>query len=81
MILDISDTGKGIPEDERELVLRPNYRLSRDKGISGHGIGLYFCVHEIEKIGGKLTLLPNINGTKGTTVRLQFKKAEVSETH
>ena len=79
LTVDISDNGRGIPEDERDLVLRPNYRLSRDKGISGHGIGLYFCVHEIEKLGGKLTLLQNINESTGTTVRLQFKKAEVSE--
>ena len=77
--LSISDEGQGIPEKERELVLRPNYRLNRDKDTSGHGVGLYFCVHEIEKMGGKLTLGPNKGHPTGTTVELVFKKANLPD--
>lgn len=38
--LGVTDTGPGIPEAERDLVLRRLYRLDRSRGTPGHGLGL-----------------------------------------
>lgn len=38
--LSVTDTGPGIPEAERELVLRRLYRLDSSRTTPGHGLGL-----------------------------------------
>lgn len=39
-VLAVSDTGPGIPEDERDKVFRRFYRLSASRGTPGNGLGL-----------------------------------------
>ncbi|WP_339381482.1 histidine kinase [Brasilonema bromeliae] len=39
----ISDTGPGIPEDNRDRIFENHYRLERDQGKEGYGIGLCLC--------------------------------------
>lgn len=38
--LSVTDNGPGIPEAERDLVLRRLYRLDRSRATPGHGLGL-----------------------------------------
>lgn len=40
VVLDILDQGPGIPEHEREAVLKRYYRSSGSSGVEGHGLGL-----------------------------------------
>ncbi|NNM51942.1 MAG: HAMP domain-containing protein [Pseudomonadales bacterium] len=40
MVLDILDQGPGIPDHEREAVLKRYYRSSGSSGVEGHGLGL-----------------------------------------
>jgi two-component system, OmpR family, clock-associated histidine kinase SasA len=39
----ISDTGPGIPEENRDRIFENHYRLERDQGKEGYGIGLCLC--------------------------------------
>lgn len=39
----IGDTGPGIPEEKREEIFQGHFRLPRDEGKEGYGLGLYLC--------------------------------------
>lgn len=50
--IDISDTGKGIPEHHYAQIFKRFYREDDVHDISGVGIGLYLCREIISKQGG-----------------------------
>ncbi len=54
----VDDNGPGIPEEERENVFRPFYRLdsSRNQDNSGSGLGLAIARDTARAHGGRLTL-------------------------
>ena len=54
MVLSIADNGPGIPDSEKERILRPFQRMSETKGT---GLGLALVVAITELHGAKLTLL------------------------
>jgi two-component system clock-associated histidine kinase SasA len=39
----VSDTGPGIPEENREKIFENQFRLNRDRDCEGYGIGLSLC--------------------------------------
>ncbi|MEM8777637.1 MAG: histidine kinase [Cyanobacteria bacterium P01_G01_bin.49] len=39
----ICDTGPGIPEEKRERIFEGHFRLKRDQGKEGYGLGLSLC--------------------------------------
>ena len=39
----ICDTGPGIPEEKRERIFEGHFRLQRDQGKEGYGLGLSLC--------------------------------------
>ncbi|WP_171975810.1 MULTISPECIES: histidine kinase [Brasilonema] len=39
----VGDTGPGIPEENRDRIFENHYRLERDQGKEGYGIGLSLC--------------------------------------
>jgi two-component system, OmpR family, clock-associated histidine kinase SasA len=39
----VGDTGPGIPEENRDRIFENHYRLERDEGKEGYGIGLCLC--------------------------------------
>jgi two-component system clock-associated histidine kinase SasA len=39
----VADTGPGIPEEKREHIFEGHFRLQRDEGKEGYGLGLYLC--------------------------------------
>lgn len=53
----VDDDGIGIPEDERERIFEPFYRLdrSRDRATGGFGLGLAISRRALEAQGGTLT--------------------------
>lgn len=53
----VDDDGIGIPDDERERVFEPFYRLdrSRDRATGGFGLGLAISRRALEAQGGTLT--------------------------
>ena len=39
----VCDTGPGIPEEKQELIFEGHFRLQRDQGKEGYGLGLSLC--------------------------------------
>jgi two-component system osmolarity sensor histidine kinase EnvZ len=71
----VIDHGPGIPETEREAVLRPFYRLegSRAKDTGGSGLGLAIAKQLCEAYGWRLTLANTPGG--GLTVLVEVSAA------
>ena len=54
LVIEISDTGGGVPEEELELVTQKFKRGSNAAGKDGSGLGLYISRYFMEKMGGSL---------------------------
>jgi signal transduction histidine kinase len=67
VVVEVADTGPGIPEDEQTRVFEPFYRTSagRDRA-PGSGLGLAVCRQVVAEHGGSLAL-ESIEG-EGTTI-------------
>jgi len=66
----VIDHGSGIPEQERESVLKPFIRGSTSGHVSGTGIGLATVHKIVQRLKGNLQLEETPGG--GCTVRLEF---------
>ncbi|MDA8637373.1 ATP-binding protein [Rhodospirillales bacterium] len=68
----IDDDGPGIPEDQREEVFRPFYRLetSRNPGTGGVGLGLSIAQDSVRTHGGEITLEDSPMGGLRARIRL-----------
>jgi two-component system OmpR family sensor kinase len=69
-ILNVVDTGIGIPQDEVPLVWEELYRGQETKDIPGYGIGLALVRAIIDRHYGKTSLVSRPN--QGTTVTLRL---------
>ncbi|WP_240493484.1 ATP-binding protein [Pandoraea sp. ISTKB] len=55
--IEVSDCGKGIPDDQVALAMRPFVRLDASRGGEGHcGLGLSLVVRLVEGLGGAVRL-------------------------
>ncbi len=72
IIIDIHDSGAGIPEDELPHIFEPFYRVdkSRSKHTGGYGLGLSLCKTIMDAHEGKIEVGSTLG--KGTTVSLFF---------
>lgn len=50
----IGDTGPGIPEENRSRIFENHYRLERDEGKEGYGIGLCLCQRIVQAHYGQI---------------------------
>ena len=73
IVITVDDNGPGIPEREKERVLRPFYRLdkSRTSNSGSVGLGLSIVQDIVNSHGGKIELQDNPKGT-GLRVNLIF---------
>jgi two-component system sensor histidine kinase KdpD len=62
VVITVSDTGPGIPVDERGLVFDRFYRgrSARDGTTRGTGLGLYVCRRLVEAHGGEIWVEPDV---------------------
>ena len=70
--LKVSDTGRGIPEDDIPHITDRFYRVHND--VEGMGIGLSIVKEVIEFHGGELKIRSSTD--RGTTVEMIFKNSE-----
>ena len=72
VMLEISDSGPGIPEQEREKVLEPFYRVKRPQADApkGLGLGLALCKQICDLHGAKMVITAAEGA--GTTVNVQL---------
>jgi len=68
-IVDISDTGVGIPEDKLEKIWRPDY--THWAGKQGTGLGLMICKKAVENHEGEIHVKSVVG--EGTTFTIKFK--------
>jgi len=77
IVIDVTDNGKGLPEENREKLLEP-YMTTRQKGT---GLGLAIVRKIMEDHGGSIELMdsPEVaKGGRGARTRLRLP---LSETH
>ncbi|MFC6587334.1 sensor histidine kinase [Sulfitobacter pacificus] len=64
VVLQVADTGPGIPADERGKVLQRLYRLDRSRQTPGHGLGLSLVQAVAGLHGAQLSLQNNAPGLR-----------------
>ena len=74
LIIMLSDTGNGIPEEKRTWVFGIYNTTTQDQG--GAGIGLYIVKTRVESLQGNVSIIDSEFGNIGTTVKIElpFKK-------
>ncbi|QUW01644.1 response regulator [Chloracidobacterium sp. MS 40/45] len=75
VLLEVTDTGTGIPPELRERIFEPFF-TTKPQG-KGTGLGLATVASLVNKRGGFVTLDSDVG--RGTTFRLYFPAIEVSE--
>ena len=76
IVIEVEDSGAGIPATELQAVLQRFYRLDRARtpGRGGLGLGLAIVKHMVQHMGGRLAL--DSRAGIGTTVALHFELLE-----
>jgi signal transduction histidine kinase len=61
----VSDVGPGIPSGDRERVFDKFFRLDPEQrtGVGGTGLGLYIARELVQRMGGRIGLLPREHGS------------------
>ena len=67
-VLQVEDTGPGLPADDLERVFEPFYRGSEPQG-DGSGLGLSIVKRTVERLGGTIAL-ENVAGSDSTGLRV-----------
>jgi len=75
VVLEVRDTGVGIPEEQRPLVFEPFY-TTKQPG-EGTGLGLSTTYAVVEQSGGEITF--ESEPGEGTVFRVQWPRAEEGE--
>lgn len=73
VVIEVADTGPGIPEDEIERVWEELYRGEQARGLPGSGLGLPLVRAIIEGHGGSVGLRSRSNQGTAFSVRLPAK--------
>lgn len=56
----VSDSGPGIPIEERQRIFSPFYRLN--KSVNGSGLGLHLANEVVTKHGGRIRVIDSVEG-------------------
>ena len=77
VVVDVEDTGIGIPPETREKIFRIGVSNWRD-GTKGSGLGLYVTRRNIENHGGRIEVTSAVGEGTTVTVRLPTQSRDVS---
>ena len=74
--ISVTDTGYGIPEDQKDKIFKKYSRLasSSKKRIGGTGLGLYTAKMSMEQMKGAISFVTEVD--KGTTFTISFVKTK-----
>lgn len=77
--LSVSDTGPGIPEDQRETIFQPYTRLSGADAEPGSGLGLAICRELVRHLEGRIEVESRTGEGSTFTVLLPLTEADTRE--
>ena len=77
VIVEVADTGPGIPETEVPYVWQELYRGRGARGVPGSGLGLALVRAITERHGGQVTIRSRVN--QGTVVTMKLPTDEVTK--
>jgi PAS domain S-box-containing protein len=75
VMIEVSDTGSGIPPEELGRLFDRFYRGPTEEGRAGFGLGLPITKEAVEAIGGRVEIDSNLG--EGTTARIVLPPADV----
>jgi signal transduction histidine kinase len=80
VILNVSDTGVGIPEEDRPKIFDRFYRVdkARSRAAGGTGLGLAIVSETVKQHGGTIAVSPNENGV-GSQFEVRFPAVKGGE--
>jgi PAS domain S-box-containing protein len=83
IILEVRDTGTGIPEDQLEKVFERFHRVpgARGRSIEGTGIGLALVKQLVQLHGGTIHVTSTMDHGSVFTVRIPFGSAHLPQDH
>jgi two-component system, sensor histidine kinase ChiS len=73
IVINISDNGPGIPENEKEKIFERFYRLKSNHSVKGTGIGLSLVKDLIELLNGKISVKSSVNFGTTFEVKIPFE--------
>ena len=76
VIVEVADTGSGIPEEEQPFVWQELYRGRAARGIPGSGLGLTLVQAITDRHGGQVTLRSRVE--QGTVVTMRLPAGDVT---
>ncbi|WP_242836588.1 ATP-binding protein [Clostridium sp. BNL1100] len=79
VVLELSDTGTGIPVEQWELVFQDSYHgsLPDEYSHNGMGLGLYICRQLARKMNGEVWISDSIIG-EGTTLSVRLPQGKLN---
>lgn len=72
-VIDVEDTGAGIPRDQHEHIFEPFVRLPRDAAVAGSGLGLAISREMARAMAGDLTVSSEVG--VGSCFRLRLPRS------
>ena len=76
-MLSVSDTGCGIADEDKEIVMAPFVQLGNSAKIKGTGLGLPICKQLADSMGGELSFVSELG--KGSTFTLELHDVKCAE--
>lgn len=72
IVLEIADTGNGIPDEEKPHIFKKFYRIGNEntRSAKGTGLGLYLCARIAKLHNGKIEVMDN--QPEGSVFRVSF---------
>jgi two-component system OmpR family sensor kinase len=77
VLIEVADTGPGIPEDEQTLIWGELFRGKGARGIPGSGLGLSLVQAIVRRHNGNLSVRSQVN--KGTIISLSLPVGDVTD--